>query len=143
MTSADTPILLAYTHPGSMGRIRCTLARSHTSLQHTKLTVDTVDVTGTDPTACKVIICLKALVSLQPFSCELSWRCDEVQHNVWEFQGRPSGNIVNPGLQGKFICVPSLSITYQGLSVGHIAAEKVSEMKDLVLFLVGFTYLRT
>ena len=138
-----------------MGRVSCTLARSHTSLQHTKLTVDTVDVTGTEPTTCKVIICLEALVSLQPLSCKLSWRCDEVQHNVWEFQGRPSGNIVNPGLQGKFLWaagkthqlkllfVPSLSITYQGLLVGHIAAEKVSEMKDLVLFLVSFTYLRT
>ena len=45
MTSADTPILFAYIHPGSMGKVSCTLARSHTNLQHTKLTVDTVDVT--------------------------------------------------------------------------------------------------
>lgn len=56
-------------------------------------------------------------------------------------RGSSYGQLVR-STQLKLLFVPSLSITYQGLSVGHIAAE-VSEMKDLVLFLVGFTYLRT
>ena len=77
------------------------------SFQHAKLFIDFMVVASTNPATDKTVVCFKSLVGLEFLTSV--WSLQQIQHNIWELNRRPQGDIVDPGFQTKLVMAGSKS----------------------------------